>query len=187
MVIPREGDKVRLYVQLSDKQIVDPTTGRVDKSRVSTDHLLQVKSLTCLDTSVPAVMGHSVSTRRQSRRSSDRTRSTPERSNGGRFTLVRHLLHYVGNSFFFQPSETVGQRVASKFSIHERVFIAGDACHTHSPKAGQGMNASMNDTHNLGKAQRPEPRLFPVADTIRKSGSLPTSYEVGLTSRSSNS
>ena len=29
------------------------------------------------------------------------------------------------------------------------MFIAGDACHTHSPKAGQGMNASMNDTHNL--------------------------------------
>lgn len=30
----------------------------------------------------------------------------------------------------------VGQRVASKFSVNERVFIAGDACHTHSPKAG---------------------------------------------------
>ena len=43
----------------------------------------------------------------------------------------------------------VGQRVAAQFSVHERVFIAGDACHTHSPKAGQGMNASMNDTHNL--------------------------------------
>ncbi|KAI6106257.1 FAD binding domain-containing protein [Pisolithus croceorrhizus] len=44
---------------------------------------------------------------------------------------------------------TTGQRVASKFSVHNRVFIAGDACHTHSPKAGQGMNASMNDSHNL--------------------------------------
>lgn len=31
-----------------------------------------------------------------------------------------------------------------------RVFIAGDACHTHSPKAGQGMNFSMQDTFNLG-------------------------------------
>ena len=31
-----------------------------------------------------------------------------------------------------------------------RVFIAGDACHTHSPKAGQGMNVSMQDTFNLG-------------------------------------
>jgi len=31
-----------------------------------------------------------------------------------------------------------------------RVFIAGDACHTHSPKAGQGMNVSMQDAFNLG-------------------------------------
>lgn len=31
-----------------------------------------------------------------------------------------------------------------------RVFTAGDACHTHSPKAGQGMNVSMGDTFNLG-------------------------------------
>jgi phenol 2-monooxygenase len=30
------------------------------------------------------------------------------------------------------------------------VFIAGDACHTHSPKAGQGMNVSMQDAFNLG-------------------------------------
>ena len=31
-----------------------------------------------------------------------------------------------------------------------RVFTAGDACHTHSPKAGQGMNVSMQDAFNLG-------------------------------------
>lgn len=31
-----------------------------------------------------------------------------------------------------------------------RVFIAGDACHTHSAKAGQGMNVSMRDAFNLG-------------------------------------
>lgn len=31
-----------------------------------------------------------------------------------------------------------------------RVFTAGDACHTHSPKAGQGMNVPMQDTFNLG-------------------------------------
>ena len=43
-----------------------------------------------------------------------------------------------------------GQRYANHFvDEEERIFIAGDACHTHSPKAGQGMNASMNDTHNL--------------------------------------
>jgi phenol 2-monooxygenase len=31
-----------------------------------------------------------------------------------------------------------------------RVFIAGDACHTHSAKAGQGMNVSLQDGFNLG-------------------------------------
>jgi phenol 2-monooxygenase len=53
----------------------------------------------------------------------------------------------------------VGQRVADAFddtfaaddpSRHPRVFIAGDACHTHSAKAGQGMNVSMQDAFNLG-------------------------------------
>ena len=53
----------------------------------------------------------------------------------------------------------IGQRVCDKFDdVPEtetatrlpRVFIAGDACHTHSPKAGQGMNVSMQDTFNLG-------------------------------------
>jgi 2-polyprenyl-6-methoxyphenol hydroxylase-like FAD-dependent oxidoreductase len=53
----------------------------------------------------------------------------------------------------------IGQRLCDKFDdvpaevVEERlprVFIAGDACHTHSPKAGQGMNVSMQDGFNLG-------------------------------------
>ncbi|PPQ16474.1 3-hydroxybenzoate 4-monooxygenase [Bradyrhizobium sp. AC87j1] len=53
----------------------------------------------------------------------------------------------------------IGQRLADKFDdVPEaeiatrlpRIFIAGDACHTHSPKAGQGMNVSMQDAFNLG-------------------------------------
>ncbi|KAK0113444.1 hypothetical protein ONS96_014310 [Cadophora gregata f. sp. sojae] len=44
----------------------------------------------------------------------------------------------------------IGQRIAERFSLNERVFLAGDAVHTHSPKAGQGMNVSMQDTYNLG-------------------------------------
>ncbi|KAF9736095.1 phenol 2-monooxygenase [Paraphaeosphaeria minitans] len=44
----------------------------------------------------------------------------------------------------------IGQRVAARFSDDERrVFIAGDASHTHSPKAAQGMNTSMHDAWNL--------------------------------------
>lgn len=33
--------------------------------------------------------------------------------------------------------------------LNPRVFIAGDACHTHSAKAGQGMNVSIQDGWNL--------------------------------------
>lgn len=44
----------------------------------------------------------------------------------------------------------IGQRVASRFSDnHLRAFLAGDASHTHSPKAAQGMNTSMHDAWNL--------------------------------------
>jgi phenol 2-monooxygenase len=43
----------------------------------------------------------------------------------------------------------IGQRICHTFSKSDRVFIAGDACHTHSPKAGQGMNVSMMDTYNF--------------------------------------
>ena len=31
-----------------------------------------------------------------------------------------------------------------------RAFVAGDACHTHSPKGGWGLNTSLPDTFNLG-------------------------------------
>jgi phenol 2-monooxygenase len=53
----------------------------------------------------------------------------------------------------------VGQRVTDRFddvpadlvaARLPRVFITGDACHTHSAKAGQGMNVSMQDAFNLG-------------------------------------
>ncbi len=53
----------------------------------------------------------------------------------------------------------IGQRICERYddvaprpggTQRPRVFIAGDACHTHSPKAGQGMNFSMQDSFNLG-------------------------------------
>ncbi len=47
----------------------------------------------------------------------------------------------------------VGHRVTDRFDDDPddpRVFLTGDACHTHSAKAGQGMNVSMQDGFNLG-------------------------------------
>ncbi|KAH8669116.1 FAD binding domain-containing protein [Xylariales sp. PMI_506] len=48
----------------------------------------------------------------------------------------------------------IGQRIATNFSAMERVFLAGDAVHTHSPKAGQGMNVSMADRWKLASVVR---------------------------------
>ncbi|KAF9466163.1 FAD binding domain-containing protein [Collybia nuda] len=108
MIIPREGDKVRLYIQLGDNAAVDSASGRVDKDKVGPHKLLDVAKKSFYPYTI----------------------ETPE-------------------SFDWWTIYTIGQRVASKYCVDERIFIAGDACHTHSPKAGQGMNASMNDTHNL--------------------------------------
>lgn len=44
----------------------------------------------------------------------------------------------------------IGQRLADNFSKDNRIFLTGDACHTHSPKAGQGMNVSLQDGFNIG-------------------------------------
>ncbi|KAF8899315.1 FAD binding domain-containing protein [Infundibulicybe gibba] len=50
---------------------------------------------------------------------------------------------------FWSTIFSVSQKIASHFSLKNRIFIVGDACHTHSPKAAQGANASMGDAHNL--------------------------------------
>ncbi|KAJ7176637.1 FAD binding domain-containing protein [Mycena filopes] len=108
MLIPREGDKVRLYIQLEGKDAIDASSGRVHKEMMEPRKLLEVANKSFH----PYVF------------------ETPE-------------------EFDWWTIYIIGQRVAAQYSVHERVFIGGDACHTHSPKAGQGMNASMNDSHNL--------------------------------------
>lgn len=55
---------------------------------------------------------------------------------------VYEVGHRLTDRFDDVLTEEAGQR-------HPRVFITGDACHTHSAKAGQGMNVSMQDGFNL--------------------------------------
>ncbi|MCJ1317636.1 hypothetical protein MMC15_002961 [Xylographa vitiligo] len=45
---------------------------------------------------------------------------------------------------------SIGQRVADSFRTKERILLAGDAGHTHSSGAAQGMNTGMHDAVNLG-------------------------------------
>ncbi|OJJ85149.1 putative phenol monooxygenase [Aspergillus glaucus CBS 516.65] len=84
----------------------------------------------------------------------------------GKVTMDRLFQHAVDafQPYYIQPKKDgdvdwwaayqIGQRVTERFAVKDskgvnRVFIAGDACHTHSPKAGQGMNVSMMDSYNL--------------------------------------
>lgn len=55
---------------------------------------------------------------------------------------VYEVGHRLTDRFDDVPLEEIGSR-------DPRVFITGDACHTHSAKAGQGMNVSMQDGFNL--------------------------------------
>lgn len=41
MIIPREEDKVRLYIQLDGRDVID-NTGRVDKSKIGPEKILDV-------------------------------------------------------------------------------------------------------------------------------------------------
>ncbi|KAJ6554063.1 FAD binding domain-containing protein [Mycena sp. CBHHK59/15] len=114
MIIPREDDKVRLYIHLDGKDAVNAASGRIDKLRMGPERLLDV----------------------------------------ARKTMHPYKIK-PPNEFDWWTIYSIGQRVADSFSISERVFIAGDACHTHSPQAGaftgicQRMNDSMNDAHKL--------------------------------------
>lgn len=56
---------------------------------------------------------------------------------------IYEIGHRLTDKFDDVPENEVARRTP-------RVMLAGDACHTHSPKAGQGMNVSMGDTFNLG-------------------------------------
>jgi phenol 2-monooxygenase len=72
---------------------------------------------------------------------------------------IMHPYTLEAKSVAWHSVYEVGHRLADRFDDvaagevglrTPRVFIAGDACHTHSAKAGQGMNVSMQDGFNLG-------------------------------------
>lgn len=79
----------------------------------------------------------------------DRSRITPETMlEAAQKIMTPYKLRYKYCEWW--SVYQIGQRVAPKFSINDRIFLAGDAVHTHSPKLGQGLNVSMHDTYNLG-------------------------------------
>lgn len=125
MVIPREHGLVRLYTQLKDV------------ARDSSQKQASEFGLNVTDAKI-ATAGRV-----------DRSKITPDLI----LNTARKIMHPYKMEFLdieWYTGYQIGQRVSDSFSAHNnRVFITGDACHTHSPKAGQGMNVSMMDTYNL--------------------------------------
>ncbi len=87
-----------------------------------------------------------------------RVRDTPVDAIIAKANEILHPYTLDVKSVAWHSVYEVGHRVTDKFDdvpVGEehrtpRVFLTGDACHTHSAKAGQGMNVSMQDAFNLG-------------------------------------
>ncbi|KAG9606037.1 putative phenol monooxygenase, partial [Aureobasidium melanogenum] len=140
MIIPREqipsgAYLTRLYIQVNEDENPE---GNTVPSREHTDKLSEKE----------------LDAREHARQK--RAKVTLE----GLLAQARAVLHpyqlnmEAGTSIDWWAAYQIGQRMADEFCVRDkaglaRVFIAGDACHTHSPKAGQGMNVSMMDSYNL--------------------------------------
>ena len=66
-----------------------------------------------------------------------------------RLKMVLMPYHATIKRVFWISQYRIKQRIIEEFSDRKRVFVVGDACHTHSPKAAQGLNISMMDSYNL--------------------------------------
>lgn len=58
-----------------------------------------------------------------------------------------HTVRFTEVAWYSQFS--VKESVAERFSVHDRIFLAGDACHIHSVNGGQGLNTGLADAFNL--------------------------------------
>jgi phenol 2-monooxygenase len=45
LLVSREQDRIRVYVQLEDKDIINPATGRVDKEKMGPEQILAVSGI----------------------------------------------------------------------------------------------------------------------------------------------
>ncbi|KAJ6505929.1 FAD binding domain-containing protein [Mycena vulgaris] len=108
IIIPREDDKVRIYVGFSPNEATRDADGRLSIP-------IEVASNMVLEAT--------------------------------RVGLKPYILDF--KQVFWCTVFTVSQMVAARYSADDRIFLIGDAVHTHSPKAGQGANAAIGDAHNL--------------------------------------
>ena len=142
MIIPRENDKVRLYVQLLDQDVVDPGTGRVDNTRMSPQKIVQVSI-----NSEEFILIDEMTAMKTANKIFHPFEIRPL-TGVEWWTIYISTSRQVHSSIVQYVPYAVGQRVASTYSVGDRVFIAGDACHTHSPKAGSCRTQGSPNDHS---------------------------------------
>ena len=103
MVIPRENNMVRLYIQIATS--TDPD---FDPRKSATVQEVQAAA-----------------------------------------KKIFHPYHCEWDRVEWYSVYPIGQGIADKYTLDHRVFMGGDVCHTHSPKAGQGMNTAFHDAINF--------------------------------------
>ena len=117
MIIPREKKLVRFYIQIS------PTVAESFKANYCPSALMTVLK------NILRPYTFDTSSTEWSTIYTVRTTHTPADEKALRINAADVF--------------KVGQKLCNTFSVRDRIFLAGDAVHTHSPKAGQGMNVSM--------------------------------------------
>ncbi|KAG6902556.1 hypothetical protein C0995_014945 [Termitomyces sp. Mi166 len=136
MWIPREDDKVRLYIQLESQEAVDATSGRVDKDRMGPEKLLDV----CPFLGITVDSRFDLDPRLPGNQWRLTLLGSRNRLSGGRYTEL-------DNVWLLATPLTIASLLQAMHATRIHLKQLEDI--THRARTGQGMNASMNDTHNL--------------------------------------
>lgn len=118
MIIPRENKMVRLYIQL--KEVTPDATGRADRSKITPDLIFRAAQKIISPYKLDYEYcdwwtGYQV-------------------SSVNLISFLFPLPPHVSDRWVLTAVSQIGQRVCTNFDAQRRVFLAGDAVHTHSPK-----------------------------------------------------
>ncbi|WP_417564657.1 FAD-dependent monooxygenase [Microbacterium sp.] len=140
LMIPREGgNMVRCYVDLGAVPAGDHTI-----RQTTVEQITEVASAILHPYSIDVRSVAWSSVYEVGQRLADRFDDLPEHD---QHTDEQHTDEQHNDEQHNDEQHTAGEDAEARTP---RVFLTGDACHTHSAKAGQGMNVSMQDAFNLG-------------------------------------
>lgn len=126
LLIPRERKLVRIYVQLNNIKGADGT--EMERSAITSEMILEAAKQIF----------------------------RPYTLEWGyiEWWAVYQVSHTMSRRCRKLRDGKIGQRVSNQFDDSNRIFLAGDAVHTHSPKAGQGETSSPLNPRVLTQQQQ---------------------------------